>query len=72
MKVAIECPIFLERIHGDICGPITPSTGSFQYFMALRDASTSWSHVSLLSTLNVTFARLLAQWVEDTVPRRYN
>ena len=23
MKVAIECPIFLERIQGDICGPIT-------------------------------------------------
>ena len=61
VKVAIECPKFLERIQGDICGPITPSSGPFQYFMVLIDASTRWSHVSLLSTRNVAFARLLAQ-----------
>ena len=61
VKVAIECPKFLERIQGDICGPITPSSGPFQYFIVLIDASTRWSHVSLLSTRNVAFARLLAQ-----------
>ena len=61
LKVAIECPTYLERIQGDICGPITPSSGPFQYFMVLIDASTRWSYVSLLSTRNVTFARLLAQ-----------
>ena len=27
MKVNIESPQFLERIHGDICGPIHPSSG---------------------------------------------
>ena len=33
----------------------------FRYFMVLIDASTRWSHVCLLSTRNVAFARLLAQ-----------
>ena len=36
MKVNIESPQFLERIHGDICGPIHPSSGSFRYFMVLN------------------------------------
>lgn len=63
-KVNIESPMFLERIQGDICGPITPSCGPFKYFMVLIDASTRWSHVSLLSTRNVAFARLLAQIIK--------
>ena len=32
-KIIFESPVFLERIHGDICGP-------FRYFMVLIDAST--------------------------------
>ena len=32
--------------------------------MVLVDESTRWSHVSLLSTRNVTFARLLAQIIK--------
>ena len=62
-KIGIESPIFLERIHGDICGPIQPSSGPFKYFMDLIDASTRWSHVCLLSTRNLAFARLLAQLI---------
>ena len=62
-KIGIESPIFLERIHGDICGPIQPSSGPFKYFMVLIDASTRWSHVCLLSTRNLAFARLLAQLI---------
>ena len=62
-KIGIESPIFLERIHGDICGPIQPSSGPFKYFMVLIDASTRWSHVCLLSTRNLVFARLLAQLI---------
>ena len=54
---------FLERIQGDICGPIQPS-GSFRYFMVLIDASTRWSHVSLLSTHNHVFTRLIAQVIK--------
>ena len=60
-KIMSESPVFLERIHGDICGPIHPPCGPFCYFMVLIDASTRWSHVCLLSTRNVAFARLLAQ-----------
>ena len=62
-KIGIESPIFLERIHGDICGPIQPSSGPFKYFMVLIEASTRWSHVCLLSTRNLAFARLLAQLI---------
>ena len=64
MKVGVESLGFLERIHGDICGPIHPTCGPFKYFMVLIDASTRWSHVCLLSTRNVVFARLLAQIIK--------
>ena len=59
-KIASESLAFLERIQGDICGTIHPPNGSFRYFMVLIDASTRWSHVRLLSTRNVAFAKLLA------------
>ena len=39
-KVTFEPPAFLERIKGDICGPIHPPSGPFRYFMVLIDAST--------------------------------
>ena len=61
MKVKIESPTFLERIHVDICGPIHPPSGSFRYFMVLIDASSRWSHVCLLLSRNLAFAKLLAQ-----------
>ena len=60
-KVVIESPAFLQRIQGDICGPVHSQSGPFRYFMVLIDASTRWSHVCLLSTRNFAFARLLAQ-----------
>lgn len=44
-KVESESLTFLERIQGDICGPIHPSCGPFRYYMVLIDASTKWSHV---------------------------
>ena len=64
LKVDVESPSFLQRIQEDICGPIQPSCGPFRYFMVLVDASTRWSHVCLLSTRNVVFARLLAQIIK--------
>ena len=64
LKVDDESPSFLQRIQRDICGPIQPSCGPFRYFMVLVDASTRWSHVCLLSTRNVAFARLLAQIIK--------
>ena len=60
-KINFESINFLERIQGDICGPIHPSCGTFTYFMVLIDSSSRWSHVTLLSTRNLAFARLLAQ-----------
>ncbi|KAM2557854.1 hypothetical protein TB2_014928 [Malus domestica] len=64
LKVDVESPSFLQRIQRDICGPIQPLCGPFRYFMVLVDASTRWSYVCLLSTRNVTFARLLAQIIK--------
>ncbi|CAL2247903.1 unnamed protein product [Prunus armeniaca] len=63
-KLGFECPSFLQRIQGDICGPIHPSCGPFRYFMVLIDASTRWSHICLLSTRNVAFSRLFAQIIK--------
>ena len=63
-KVTHESPKFLERIHGDICGPIHPSCGPFRYFMVLIDVSTRWSYVSLLFTRNIAFTRLLTQIIK--------
>ena len=39
-KVKFESLAFLERIQGDICGPIHPPSGPFRYFMVLINAST--------------------------------
>ena len=39
-KVKSESPVFLERIHGDICGLIHPPYEPFCYFMILIDAFT--------------------------------
>ena len=63
-KINFESIHFLERVQGDICGPIHPPCGPFRYFMVLIDASTRWSHISLLSTRNLAFARLLAQLIK--------
>ena len=60
-KVTFESPAFLERIQEDIYGHIHPPSGHFRYFMVLIDESTRWSHVCLLSSRNVVFARLVAQ-----------
>ena len=56
--------MFLECIQGDISGPIHLSCRPFKYFMVLIDALSKWSHVYLLSTQNVAFARLLAQIIK--------
>jgi hypothetical protein len=61
LKIYIEPLKFLERIQGNICGPIQPISGPFRYFMVLIDASTRWSHVYLLSTHNHAFAKIMAQ-----------
>jgi hypothetical protein len=52
---------FLERIQGDICGPIQSLCGSFRYFMVLIDTSTRCSHVCILSIWNHAFAKFMTQ-----------
>ena len=49
-KIMFESLAFLEHTQGDICGPIHPPSGPFQYFMVLIYVSTRWSHACLLST----------------------
>ena len=55
-----ELPQPLERLHGDICGPINPAAGPFLYFLVLVDASGSHAEVSLLTTRNMAFPKILA------------
>jgi hypothetical protein len=64
LKIQAEPLQFLERIQGDICGPIQPLFGPFRYFMVLIDASTRWSHVCLLSTQNHAFAKIMRQVIK--------
>jgi hypothetical protein len=64
LKIRVEPLKFLERIQGEICGPIQPSSGPSRYFMVLIDASTRWSHVSLLSTRSHAFAKIMAQVIK--------
>jgi hypothetical protein len=59
LKIHVEPLKFLERIQGDICGPIQPLCRPFRYFMVLIDASTRWSHACLLSTCNHVFAKFM-------------
>jgi hypothetical protein len=61
LKIHAEPLRFLERIQGDICGPIQPLCGPFRYFMVLIDASIRWSHVCLLSKHNHVFAKFMMQ-----------
>jgi hypothetical protein len=48
-----------------MCGPIHPPYRPFRYFMALIDVSSKWSYICLLSSQNITLARLLLTQVPD-------
>jgi hypothetical protein len=61
LKIHVEPLKFLERIQGDICGPIQPLSGPFRYFTVMIDASTRWVHVCLLSACNHVFAKFMMQ-----------
>jgi hypothetical protein len=63
----ITCPSISKSAHAilqfldaDACGPIEPPNGPFGFFLAIVDLSSKWSQVSLLSTRNTVFARILA------------
>jgi hypothetical protein len=62
-RLPTELPQPLERLHGDICGPINPPSGQFLYFLVLVDASGSHAEVSLLTTRNMAFPKILAMLI---------
>lgn len=47
-NIGLESSSSLQRIQKDICEPIYPPSGLFNYFMVLIDASAQWSHFVLL------------------------
>jgi hypothetical protein len=55
-----ELPPPLYRLHGDICGPINPPSGTFRYYFVLADASGVHFEVALLPTRNMVFPKILA------------
>jgi hypothetical protein len=61
LKIHAEPLRLLERIQGDIYGPIQLLCGHFRYLMVLIDASARWSHACLLSTSNHAFAKFMMQ-----------
>jgi transposase InsO family protein len=61
LKIHAKLLKFLERIQGDIGGPIQPLCRLFRYFMVLVDTSIRWSHVCLLSTYNHAFTKFMTQ-----------
>ena len=63
-KLPTELPPRLHRLHGNICGPIAPPSGPFRYFMVLVDAAGIHFEVSLLSTRNIVFSKLLAMLIK--------
>jgi hypothetical protein len=50
----------LEQLHADVCGPIDPPNGPFQFFLEIVCASSKWSQVALLSTRNLVLSKMLA------------
>ena len=62
-QLPTELPQPLQRLHGDICGPINPPSGPFLYFLVLVDASGHHAEVSLLTTRNMAFPKILAMLI---------
>ena len=63
-KLPTELPPRLHHLHGDICRPIAPPSGPFWYFMVLVDEPGIHFEVSLLSTRNIVFSKLLAMLIK--------
>ena len=64
-KLPIELPQSLEHLQGDVCGSITHSSGPFNYFFVLIDALAHHANVSLFSTRNLVFSKLLAMLLKN-------
>lgn len=55
-KVTIESPSFVETTQGDICGIIhLQLIWVIKVFCGFIEVSTRWSHVCVISIINVSF-----------------
>jgi hypothetical protein len=63
-KLLAELPPKLQRLQGDVCGPIAPALGLFRYFLVLVDVAGVYFEVSLLSTRNMVFSKILAMLIK--------
>ena len=59
-----KLPPRLHRLHGDICGPITPASEPFKYFIVFMDPVGIYFEVSLLSSRNIVFAKVLGMLIK--------
>jgi len=54
----------LEMLVSDVCGPILPRSGPFSYFMIIKDVSTRYSQVHLLTSRNEVMPKLLTAIIQ--------
>ena len=58
-RISYKMYPFLYLIHVDLCGPIDPPCGPFRYFMIVVDSTSRYFEISLLSSKNEIFCKLL-------------
>jgi hypothetical protein len=63
-KLPKELPPPLHWLQGDICGPIALESRPFMYFFVFVDVVGVYFEVSLLSTQNVAFSKILASLIK--------
>lgn len=49
----------LDTLVSDVCGPISPPSGPFNYYMIVKDSSARYSNVQLLTSRNEVMPKLL-------------
>jgi hypothetical protein len=54
----------LEMLVSDVCGPIVPRSGPFSYFMIIKDMSSRYSSVQLLTSRNEVMPKLLTAIIQ--------
>lgn len=54
----------LQQLTSDVCGPISPPSGPFNYFMITKDSSARYSNVQLLTSRNDVMPKLLTSIIQ--------
>ena len=63
-KLPTKLPPCLHRLHGEICGPIIPTSKPFRLFLVLVDIVGTDIEASLLNSRNIVFAKVLAMLIK--------